>query len=334
MTRTTVGILRGGTSSEYDLSLKTGAAILASLPEEKYDMRDILIDKRGMWNARGIPVDPVRALAQVDVILNAVHGGIGEDGTIGRIIARMGIPYAGSVPHASATALNKIRAREVLLKQGIPMPRALSFTLATNQNTTQMARSVFQQFGPPYMVKPPSDGASHGIRLADSIIELPDAIADALDTYGAVLVEEFIRGQDVSVGVIEGFRREELYALPPAHVSVPDTGLTGMQNSRFIHSSLHHDGSLIYNIPSDFSFDEKQNLMDTARKAHIALGLSHFSRADLMLTPRGVYLLEVNSIPGLYSGASFPLMLESVGSSVREFLEHAIALAKGGTRRL
>ena len=100
MSRTVVGVLRGGTSNEYDLSLKTGAAMMAALPEDQYDTRDILIDKHGMWHSRGVPLDAPRALSQVDVVLNGLHGGIGEDGTVGRVLERAGVPYAGSVPHA------------------------------------------------------------------------------------------------------------------------------------------------------------------------------------------------------------------------------------------
>src|SRR5277367_6763879 len=96
MTRTIVGVLRGGTSSEYELSLKTGATMLAALPEEHYDTRDIFIDKRGIWHLRGMPVAPHRALQQVDVVLNGLHGGMGEDGTVQRFLDKTGIPYAGA----------------------------------------------------------------------------------------------------------------------------------------------------------------------------------------------------------------------------------------------
>ena len=120
-----VGILRGGTSSEYNLSLKTGAAMLAALPEDQFDTRDILVDKRGYWHLRGSPVDASRALSQIDVVLNALHGGVGEDGTVQRIFQRAGVPYAGSSPLPSALSLNKTRAREILQKAGILMPRAV-----------------------------------------------------------------------------------------------------------------------------------------------------------------------------------------------------------------
>src|SRR3989344_3801515 len=109
MARTVVGVLRCGTSNEYDLSLKTGAAMLNALPDDSYDARDILIDKRGLWHARGVPVEPARALSQVDVVLNALHGGVGEDGTVARVLERAGVPYTGSGPMQLALSLNKLR---------------------------------------------------------------------------------------------------------------------------------------------------------------------------------------------------------------------------------
>src|SRR3989338_9791095 len=118
MVRTSVGILRGGTSSEYDLSLKTGAAMLAALPNDRYDARDIFIDRRGYWHLRGAPVDAARALAQIDVALNALHGGVGEDGTVQRILERAGGPYAGARPPAGSISLTKGRARPAPPKTG------------------------------------------------------------------------------------------------------------------------------------------------------------------------------------------------------------------------
>lgn len=321
MARTSVGILRGGTSSEYNLSLKTGAAMLAALPDEQYDVRDIFIDKRGYWHLRGTPVDAARALAQVDVVLNALHGGAGEDGTVQRILEQSGVPYVGSRALASGMALNKIRAREILQKAGVQMPRAVSFTVSNNLTTGEMARLVFEQFGPPYVVKPASEGAGTGIFVAASLVALPDLLGDVLDAYGAALVEEYVRGQEASVGIIENFRDEELYVLPPAHVILPE-------DMQFVHPRAHEESLLRHIVPSNFSHSEKRALADLARAAHRALGLSHFSRADIILTSRAPYLLEMNTVPGLYQGASLPLMLESVGSSVREFLEHGIHLAR------
>lgn len=320
MSRTTVGILRGGTSHEYELSLKTGAVMLAALPEDRYDVRDIFIDRRGFWHSRGIPSDPARALSQVDVVLSALHGGVGEDGSVQRILDRAGVAYAGSPAHSSALAYNKARAREALTASGVRIPRGMSFSLAQQLTTGEMARAVFSAFGPPYVLKPATEGASHGVAIADSIVVLPDMLADLLDTFGAVVVEEYVRGREAAVAVIEGFRGEDLYTLPPARVRLPEGArmLGHGERAAFSHQ-----------VPGDFSHAEKQDLAAIARAAHRALGLSHFSRADIMVTARGVpYLLEVNATPKLHEGAMLPPALESVGSSVREFLEHQIRLAR------
>jgi len=321
MARTIVGVLRGGTSDEYNLSLKTGAAIISALLEDRYETRDILVDRNGVWHARGIPMEVPRALAQIDVVINGMHGGIGEDGTVQRLLEKVGIAYTGSRAHGSWLSLNKIRAREVLQKAGIRMPRGVAFTLSNGLNTAEMAQAVFSEFGPPYIIKPPSEGASYGIRLAVHLLELPDAIGDVLDEFGAALIEEYVLGNEASVGVIEDFRGQELYVLPPAHVLIPE-------GERFLSSAAHEDALAQHMCPSNFTQEEKRAIEDLARRAHRALGLSHFSRADIINTRRGSYLLEINALPGLYAGASFPVMLEAVGSSTEEFIGHAIALAK------
>lgn len=321
MTRTIIGVLRGGTSSEYDLSLKTGAAILGAIPENEYDVRDIFIDKFGVWHVRGIPAAPMRALQQVDVVISALHGGIGEDGTVTRILEQAMTPYVGSRPAASSLSLNKVRAREVLQKNGIMMPRAVSFSINNELNTADMAEAVFSQFGPPYIVKPISDGASSGVQFTATILNLPDVIGDTLDAFGAVLIEEYIRGTEATVGIVEEFRNEELYALPPAEIILPG-------GHSFIDFASRQGGDLKHRAPSSFGHDEKDSLAQMARAAHRALGLSHYSRADMILTKRGPYLLEVNALPGLYEGSAMPPMLEAVGSSVGNLTDHLIRLSK------
>ena len=321
MSRTIVGVLRGGTSNEYDSSLKTGAVMLAALPEEKYETRDIFIDKNGYWHVRGIPSEPSRALAQVDVILNGLHGGVGEDGSVQRILDQHGVAYAGSRAFASALSHNKSKAQEVARSAGILVPHSVTFMVQSSATTGEMARAVFEIFGPPYIVKPPFEGSSRGIVLAQTIVELPDALGETLDRFGSALVQEFISGEDARVGVIEGFRDQELYALPPAHMLRP-------AGKRFIDSAAREEGLVRHVVPSNFSDAEKRSLEEAAKRAHKALGLSHYSRTDFILSRGKPYLLEITGLPGLYEGAALPQMLGAVGSSVPEFLEHAIALAR------
>lgn len=323
MARLVVGILRGGPSDEYAHSLKTGAEMLNALPDDRYDTRDIFVDKKGYWHLRGTPSDLNRILSQMDVVLNAMHGGPGENGTVQRILDRAGIPYAGARAHAAALSLHKGRAREALAEAGISIPRGVAFSIDDERNTGEMAQEVFSQFSPPYIVKPAQGGGSVGVRYVPTIVELPDAIGDTLDAYGSAVVEEYVRGHEASVGVIENFRDEDLYALPPVHVIAPE-------GARFVHADVRSQGLVSHTVPSRFSPEEKQQLEDVARAAHRALGMSHFSNADMILTRRGPVLLEVDAHPTLHEHSTFPKALDSVGSSTGEFLEHIIRLAQQG----
>ncbi len=332
MSRMIVGVLRGGTSSEYNLSLKTGATIIKALSEDRYDVRDIFIDRTGIWHVRGMAVSSARALEQVDVVINALHGGMGEDGTVQRFLDTTGIPYTGSGAIGASTSLNKIRTHEIMETAGVRMPHFVSFSLDDRLNTAQMAHTVFSHFGPPYIVKPPREGSSHGIHIADGLIGLPDAIANVLDSHGTALVEEYIRGEHLSTAAIQDFRNENLYVLPPTRQKLrSDLGVLGKADVRFIQSDHHINGALEHPLASHLTDAEKATVGEMMRTAHQALGMEHFSHADFIRTPRHIYLLEVDALPGLYDGASLPPMLESVGSSVSEFLEHAIHLARRGS---
>ena len=320
MARMVVGILRGGPSDEYTHSLKTGAAMLSALPEDRYDVRDIFVDKKGYWHWRGVPTDPGRIFSQVDVVLNAMHGGPGENGTVQRMFDRAGVPYVGSRAYASALSMHKARAREALRESGISVPLGAAFSVDDNRDTGEMAQEVFSRCSPPYVVKPVQGGGSVGVVYVPTIVELPDAIGDVLDRYGSAVVEEYVRGHEASVGVIENFRNEALYALPPVHVTAP-------AGERMVCASAREQGLATHTVPSNFSHEEKQQLIATAKAAHRALGMLHFSNIDMILTRRGPVVLEVDALPVLHEYGAFPKALDSVGSSLRELLEHSIKQA-------
>lgn len=319
MVRTKVGILRGGTGSESDLSLKTGAAFIQALPEDDFDVRDIFIDKKGLWHMRGLPAMPLNTLSGLDVAINALHGGIGEDGTVSRILERAGIPYTGSTALPSAQSLHKSRARNLLQQYGIPIPRGKTFSVhtGTTVHIDDMIQDVFREFPPPYILKPSAEGASFGILYARTILDLADMLRTLLQLFSTVIVEEYIRGQETSVGIVEDFRDEDFYALPPATLGVP-------AGHYFMPSSVYRDGMDMRVPAPELSHQTKQLLMHYAREAHKALGLEHYSKSDFIVHPSGIYLLEVNALPGLYEGAVLPQMLETVGSSVRELARHAL----------
>lgn len=320
MTRTVVGVLRGGPSPEYEVSLKTGTALMNALSEDRYDVRDVFIDRSGAWHLHGRASEPPRVLSQVDVVVNGLHGVYGEDGQVQRVLERSGVPFTGARSSVAALTMHKGRTRDALKNLGILMPRGMAFTPRDAGNSTQLARQVFQQFGPPYVVKPIASGSSVGVVIVTTLNALPDALETALEAYGAVLVEEQIFGREATVGIVDRFREQDHYSLPAVEI-IP-------KGHTFFDYEAKYGGVCDELCPSTFGQAEKQQLEDAARLAHQSLGLSHYSRSDFIVHPSGrVYFLEINALPGLTEQSLLPKALVAVGSSLPEFAEHLVRLA-------
>lgn len=293
--RKVVGVLRGGPSREYDVSLKTGASVLEHLDRERYEPRDIFLDRQGAWHVHGVAVEPEKALKGVDVAFNAMHGDYGEDGQLQRTLDKLGVPYTGSGAFASALAYNKAQAKEAVAKLGVKVPHGLVLEPAREGEIDALARRLFRSFPHPAIVKPVSGGSSHGTHVAHTYHGLEHALAQAAAHSPKILIEEYIPGRDVSVGVINDFRGEGTYALVPA--------------------------------PNNFTHEEKEQLTSIARVVHDGLGLTHYSDSDFVVSKRGIFFLEVNSLPKLHKESKLFGALQTVGASLSHFLDHVIALA-------
>lgn len=319
--RRVVGVLRGGPSGEYDVSLKSGANVLQALNQEHFEPRDIFIDKKGQWHLHGVGVHPERALRGIDVAFNAMHGEYGEDGEVQRLLEQLAIPYTGSDSRASAVAFNKHTTKEAVKKFGVKTARHV----LVNQPTAEFpleakALHIFRTFPLPVMVKPIIGGSSVGTAMADSYHTLEWALGQGLAVAPQVLVEEFIKGREATVGVIDNFRNEKTYALMPVEIIPPP-------DRPFFDYEAKYSGKSIERVPGNFTPTEKQNLMDLARKVHENLNLAHYSRSDFIVSRRGIYFLEVNTLPGLTSESLLPKALNAVGSKLPDFLHHIIDLA-------
>ncbi len=317
MARIKVGIIRGGPSSEYDVSLKTGAAVLKNLPE-KYEPVDIFIDKKGEWYARGIVARPERVLPHLDVACIALHGKYGEDGQVQRMLETHRIPYAGSEPLPSALGLNKHLAKEAFKKHGLRVP--YHTLLRGGEMSERQIVDAYRRIPQPSVVKPVDGGSSVGVYLARSFFEFKRALKNAALHSSVVLAEEFIPGTEATCGVVERFRGAAQYALPPIEI-VPPQGKT------FFDYEAKYGGASQELCPASFSAPVKREIEDIALAAHRALGLRHYSRADFIVSPRGVYLLEINSLPGLTEQSLLPKACVAVGLSFPQFLDHVLTLA-------
>lgn len=320
MQKIRVAVLRGGPSSEYDVSLVTGGSVLKAL-QDKYHTKDVLIDKSGVWHMDGLPVHPEKVCRNVDVVFNAMHGEYGEDGKVQQILNLFSVPYTGSEAFASSVAMNKSLTKDVFKRHGIKTP--LGFVFDHSESPINIASIVFKKVSPPWIVKPVSGGSSVGTSLTKTFKELERGIMKAFGFGEKIIIEEFISGKEATCGVVENFRDQKHYALFPVEIIKPE-------HRDFFDYECKYDGTTREICPGNFSKEIKEEIQNSAIKIHDTMGLRHYSRSDFIVNPkRGVYALEVNTLPGLTPESLFPKSIKAVGCSYEGFLEHLISLALG-----
>jgi len=318
MSNIRVAVLRGGPSSEYEVSLKTGESILKALPEEKYHAHDVFIDRSGVWHMRGSFVEPKTALERSDVVVNALHGEWGEDGKVQRLLDMFGIPYTGSKSLSSAIAMNKVLAKEQVKRAGIKTPRGTLLNVA--HDIGKHIHELFRTLPLPAVIKPVDKGSSVGVTIAHDWFEFNEGLRKAFEVSPNILIEEYIKGKEATCGVIDHFRGEELYALLPVEIVPP-------KNAFYDYDSKYVSDETDYRIPGSFSREERVELMRLAKAVHQILGLRHYSRSDFIVSPRGIYFLEANTLPGMTSHSLIPKSLEAIGATLPQFLDHIVTLA-------
>ena len=295
-----VAVLRGGPSSGYESSLKTGEHILSALRDisETYEPLDIFISKDGEWHRGGLVHEPHRALEHVDVVWNALHHGLyGEDGQVQRILESLQIPFTGSSTVASALAMNKDMAKCLYQKHSLLTP-AHELITEKDLNEDQLI-DIFRNYLPPVVVKSARASGSLSVSLAHTFNELKQSIKEAFTRSPRVLVEEFVKGDKISCAVIEGVKGERTYALPPSSES-----------------------------KLKLTVEENKEIEGMAKRAHEALGLSHYSSSDFIITPRKkIYILETNSLPALHQDSLTRQSLHAIDWRPRDFVSHVLRLA-------
>ena len=316
--RTIVGVLRGGPSREHEVSLKSGAAILAALPGERFVARDIYLDTNGAWHERGRPTTPERVLRQIDVALIGLHGEYGEDGEVQKLLERFGVPYAGADSFGSYLAMHKLMAKMRVKESGLLTPE--SRFIEDVGDSESATHDIIHTFSQPVVVKPVGWGSSVGVSVVGGFAPVLAAIERLFaDGAPSVLVEELIRGKEATVGVVENLRGEELYVLPPVEIVPPEDD--------FFSYDAKYSGKTREIVPGNFSRVAAEELRRAAKVAHRALGLRHYSRSDFIVSPKGVYYLETNTLPGLTGESLLPKSLAAVGVPLPDFLGHLVNLA-------
>jgi len=312
-----VAVLRGGPSAEYDVSMRSGIAVLEALHQSGHQTRDITISKAGEWLVAGVAREPEAALLGTDVVFIALHGTYGEDGTVQRILDRLGVPYTGSGPYASRVAMNKALAKEHVIEIGIETPQSVLLTRDGVSDVLQTTQSIQSLFGPEYVIKPASEGSSVGIVMAHDSATLAAGISSQLEQFSEVLVEERIRGREATVGVLEGFRDTSYYQLPVVEIVLPE-------EADFFEPAVKYDGSTEQICPGTFTKEERDYMQATAEQVHKHFNLRQYSRSDFVVTAEKIYWLEVNTLPDFSTNATYVNAGESVGAGYLEIIEHLI----------
>lgn len=294
--------------------------MVANLSPDKFTVRDIYIDKTGQWHITGRPATPEEALRSLDVALIGLHGEYGEDGEVQKLLERFGVPYSGSDSFSSFVAMHKMLTKQRALEEGILTPQFRY--VEDNSAMEDTLRDVIRSFHQPVIVKPVRWGSSVGIQKVGGYAPLHTAVTGLLrEGAGGVLVEEVITGREATIGVVENMRGEELYVLPAIEIVPPE--------GDFFSYDAKYSGKSHELCPAHFQKKVADELARAARTMHKALGLRHYSRSDFIVTPKGIYYLETNSLPGMTKESLLPKSLAAVGVTFPQFMEHLVDLSLG-----
>lgn len=312
-----VAVLRGGPSEEFAESMRSGSAVLNALKQLDFSYKDIVVTKKGEWLENGFIKDPESALKAVDVVFVALHGQYGEDGQVQRILERSKIPFTGSRALSSAIAFNKELTKRTLKSHNINMPKHRHVSRAELPHLDEEIPYIISEIGNELFVKPVANGSSLGARYAPNETTLRAVLAELLERYDQVLIEQFIRGREATVGILDNFRNESIYSLPVIEI-IPPGG------EPFFSHENKYNGKTEEVVPGRFSYHEKAKLAEAASLAHQVIGCKHYSRSDFIVRDGEVYFLEINTLPGLTSESLFPRAAAAVGLEFPYLIKHLV----------
>ncbi len=247
MQRIKVAVLRGGPSSEYEVSLLSGQNVLKNL-SDTFIPTDVFISKDGLWHIDGVEMPPEKIFQSHDVIFNALHGEWGEDGKLQQMLDHAHVKYTGSKALASALGMNKLMSKKIFSSYGLKT--ALYRVVKKGEENEKLAHEIFKTFPMPAIIKPNGSGSSKGITLVKTLKDILPALKKAFQLGDTALVEELISGKEATCGVLENFRGKNIYALPPIEIRKP-------KESEFFDYDAKYSGSSEEICPGNFSECER-----------------------------------------------------------------------------
>jgi D-alanine-D-alanine ligase len=328
--RLRVAVIAGGRSSEHEISVESARSVISGLDPDRYDVKAIEIHRDGRWElgpgdarelgravAETLPVptgDPRsrRLLGQVDVVLPILHGPFGEDGTVQGLLELAGVPYVGAGVTASALCMDKDLFKAVCRDKGIPVTRSV---------TVRNGDRPDNPFGYPVFVKPARLGSSVGISKVGEEGELHEAVDLARRHDEKVLIEEFVSGVEVEVGVLGN--KEPIASLPGEIVA---HGFSGVD--WYDYSAKYDEGGMDLVVPPRIPEDKSERVQQLAVEAFVATDCEGMARADCFVRDDGEVLVnELNTIPGFTATSVYAELFEKSGIPYPELLDRLVELA-------
>jgi D-alanine-D-alanine ligase len=307
-----IAVLKGGRSLERQVSLKSGARVEDAL--ERLGHEVVAIDVAGDLVARLTEERPELAFV-------ALHGRDGEDGTVQELLEVMGIPYTGSGISACIRASDKVLAKHAMLDAGIPTPDFFAFseTAFRELGAAQALPAIEERLQFPIVVKPASQGSALGIKFARTAADVPGALVAAFSYDRKVLLERHIAGRDLAVSIIDDGGAPR--ALPIVE-AVPE------QEDFYDFESRYEIGRTRFVCPAELDVGVAERAGEIALDVYRLLGCSGFARVDLMLGEEGLFVLEVNPIPGLTETSLLPQAADAAGIGFDELIERIVGAVR------
>ena len=290
-----VAVIFGGTSFERDVSLKTGKAVVEACRANNYDVETVIIDEN---HKKFLPI-----LKQADIVFNALHGTLGEDGTIQKWLEENNIKFTGSDSIASSICMKKIKCKEILKKNEILTPKWVEF-----EEGLEITDVSF-----PCIVKPNAQGSTFGLSYVEKAKDLMPAVKNSQKFDKSTLIEEYISGKEITVGIIQESPMPIVEILP--------------KNKIYDYKCKYTAGMSKYNCPANIKKSLSEKIMSDSVKIFKLLGCKGYGRIDFILDKNeNYYFLEINTLPGMTSTSLLPIAAKAQGLSFDELVKKIIDL--------
>jgi D-alanine-D-alanine ligase len=308
-----VAVLKGGSSLERQVSLRSGARVEDALGRLGHEVEAI--------DVGADMIERLRA-SNPDAAFVAMHGRDGEDGTVQELLEILGIPYTGSGVPACARSLDKVLTKHLLLGAGIPTPPFFSFseTAFERLGAAQTLPAIEERLEFPIVVKPATGGSALGVKFASTARDVPSALLAAFSYDSRVLLERHVDGRDLAVSIVEG---------PDEPVALPVVEAVPRDEDFYDFEARYEIGRTDFVCPAELGRETSGRAHELALATYRLLGLEGFGRIDLMLEERSgeLYVLEANAIPGLTETSLLPQAAEAGGIDFDRLVARLLALA-------